>query len=83
VFENLELALKTNKGVKHSMFFRLDSAQSDRLAEILVTIHLADSVGRHRRQPEPWAEAVAGDRDAADAGPEVVVARRTGRRHDR
>ncbi|HYW55966.1 MAG TPA: urea ABC transporter ATP-binding protein UrtD [Polaromonas sp.] len=46
VFENLELALKTNKGVKSSMFFRLDSMQSDRLAEILVTIHLADSVGR-------------------------------------
>jgi urea transport system ATP-binding protein len=46
VFENLELALKTNKGVKSSMFFRLDSAQSDRLADILVTIHLADSVGR-------------------------------------
>jgi urea transport system ATP-binding protein len=44
VFENLELALKTNKGVKASMFFRLDSLQSDRLAEILVTIHLADSV---------------------------------------
>jgi urea transport system ATP-binding protein len=46
VFENLELALKTNKGVKSSMFFKLDSAQSDRLAEILVTIHLADSVNR-------------------------------------
>ncbi len=46
VFENLELALKTNKGVKSSMFFKLDSAQSDRLAEILVTIHLADSVHR-------------------------------------
>jgi urea transport system ATP-binding protein len=46
VFENLELALKTNKGVKSSLFFRLDSAQSDRLAEILVTIHLADSVHR-------------------------------------
>ena len=46
VFENLELALKTNKGVKSSMFFRLDSLQSDRLAEILVTIHLADSVHR-------------------------------------
>ena len=46
VFENLELALKTNKGVRHSMFFRPDSAQSDRLAEILVTIHLADSVNR-------------------------------------
>ena len=46
VFENLELALKTNKGVKASMFFKLDSRQSDRLAEILVTIHLADSVRR-------------------------------------
>ena len=46
VFENLELALKTNKGVKSSMFFRLDSAQSDRLSETLVTIQLADSVFR-------------------------------------
>ena len=46
VFENLELALKTNKGVKASMFFRLDSAQGDRLAEVLHTIHLADSVQR-------------------------------------
>jgi urea transport system ATP-binding protein len=44
VFENLELALHTNKGVKASMLFRLDSAQSDRLAEVLHTIHLADSV---------------------------------------
>jgi urea transport system ATP-binding protein len=46
VFENLELALKTDKGVKASMIFRRDSAQSDRLAEVLHTIHLADSVGR-------------------------------------
>ena len=46
VIENLELALKTNKGVKSSMFFRLDSTQSDRLAEIMVTIQLADSAGR-------------------------------------
>ena len=46
VFENLELALKTHKGVKHSMFFRLDSAQSDKLAEILHTIHLAGEVNR-------------------------------------
>ncbi len=46
VFENLELALKTHKGVKSSMFFRLDSAQSDRLAEVLHTIHLAGSVAR-------------------------------------
>jgi urea transport system ATP-binding protein len=46
VFENLELALKTHKGVKASMFFKLDSRQSDRLAEVLHTIHLADSVSK-------------------------------------
>jgi urea transport system ATP-binding protein len=46
VFENLELALKTNKAVRSSLFFRLDSTQSDRLAEVLHTIHLADSVSR-------------------------------------
>ena len=46
VFENLELALKMHKGVMASMFFRLDSVQSDRLADILVTIQLADSVSR-------------------------------------
>ena len=44
VFENLELALKTHKGVTASMFFKLDSRQRDRLAEVLHTIHLADSV---------------------------------------
>jgi urea transport system ATP-binding protein len=46
VFENLELALKTNKGVKSSMLFKLDSAQGDRLLEILHTIHLSDAVSR-------------------------------------
>ena len=46
VFENLELALKTHKGVKASMRFKLDSGQSDRLAELLHTIHLQDSVNR-------------------------------------
>ncbi|MBH2019682.1 urea ABC transporter ATP-binding protein UrtD [Polaromonas sp.] len=46
VFENLELALKTHKGVKSSMFFKLDSQQGDRLAEMLVTIQLAGSVNR-------------------------------------
>ena len=46
VFENLELALKVNKTVKASLFFRLDSAQGDRLLEVLHTIHLADSLGR-------------------------------------
>jgi urea transport system ATP-binding protein len=46
VFENLELALKTDKGVKRSMLFKLDSAQRDRLADILHTIHLTDAVTR-------------------------------------
>ena len=46
VFENLELALKMDKRVSASAFFKLDSSQSDRLAEMLHTIHLADSVTR-------------------------------------
>jgi urea transport system ATP-binding protein len=46
VFENLELALKTDKGVRASMEFRLDSEQGDRLAEVLRTIHLADQAAR-------------------------------------
>ena len=46
VFENLELALKTDKRVKPSMLFRLDSAQADQIAVLLHTIHLADDVGR-------------------------------------
>ncbi|MBK9442873.1 MAG: urea ABC transporter ATP-binding protein UrtD [Comamonadaceae bacterium] len=46
VFENLELALKTNKAVGASMRFKLDSVQSDRLAEVLHTIHLTESVSR-------------------------------------
>jgi urea transport system ATP-binding protein len=46
VFENLELALKTDKGVKSSMFFRLDTGQSDRLADMLHTIHLDGAVQR-------------------------------------
>ena len=46
VFENLELALKTDKGVSASMRFRLDSAQSDRLADVLHTIHLQGAVSQ-------------------------------------
>jgi urea transport system ATP-binding protein len=46
VFENLELALNTAKDVASSVFFRLDSEQGDRVAEVLRTIHLADSVDR-------------------------------------
>ena len=46
VFENLELALKTDKAVKASVLFKLDSAQSDRLVEVLTTIHLTADMTR-------------------------------------
>jgi len=46
VFENLELALKTHKGVTASMFFKLDGVQSDRLREVLETIHLTQDMRR-------------------------------------
>jgi len=40
VFENLELALKTHKGVWRTLFARLDSAQRDRIDHVLQTIGL-------------------------------------------
>jgi urea transport system ATP-binding protein len=46
VYDNLELALKTEKAVTASVRFRPDSAESDRLAEVLRTIHLAAQVDR-------------------------------------
>ena len=46
VFENLELALKTHKGIASSMRFKLSGAHKDRIAEVLHTIHLAASVTR-------------------------------------
>ena len=46
VFENLELALATDKRVWPSMGFLLNGEQRDRLAEVLQTIHLKDAVTR-------------------------------------
>jgi urea transport system ATP-binding protein len=46
VFENLELALATDKRVRRSMVFQLGGEEKDRLAEVLTTIHLADSATR-------------------------------------
>ena len=40
VFENLELAMKTDKRVRHSLFARPDSAQLDRIARTLDLIQL-------------------------------------------
>ncbi|MDP3522445.1 MAG: urea ABC transporter ATP-binding protein UrtD [Hydrogenophaga sp.] len=46
VFENLELALATDKRVGHSMVFTLNGEERDRLAEVLTTIHLLESANR-------------------------------------
>jgi urea transport system ATP-binding protein len=46
VFENLELALATDKRVRRSLVFRLSGEEKDRLAEVLQTIHLIDAAAR-------------------------------------
>ena len=46
VFENLELALKADRGVRASLFFRLSGAQLDRIGEMLVLIHLKEQAQR-------------------------------------
>ena len=46
VFENLELALKADRGVRSSMFFGLRSEQLDRIGAMLTLIHLKDSAQR-------------------------------------
>jgi len=46
VFENLELALKADRGVRASAFFRLSGEQLDRIGAMLQLIHLKDSAQR-------------------------------------
>lgn len=46
VFENLELALKTNKTTRRSLFFRLSSEQRDRIDEVLGIIALSEHADR-------------------------------------
>jgi len=46
VFENLELAMKTDKRVRRSLFARLDSAASDRIAQTLEVIRLTPLADR-------------------------------------
>jgi len=46
VFENLELAMKTDKRVRKSLFAKLSSAERDRVAQTLSLIRLADSADR-------------------------------------
>jgi len=46
VFENLELAMKVDKRVRHSLMAELDSAQRDKIAATLAMIHLDESADR-------------------------------------
>ena len=46
VFQNLELALKADRGVRASMLFRLSGEQLDRIGAMLQLIHLKDSAQR-------------------------------------
>jgi urea transport system ATP-binding protein len=46
VFENLELALKADRGVRAALFHRLSGEQLDRIGEVLVQIHLKDDAQR-------------------------------------
>ncbi len=60
VFENLELALKTHKGVGASLVFRLQGEQRDRLAQVLSTIGLIEQAhqlaGRLSHGQKQWLE---------------------------
>jgi urea transport system ATP-binding protein len=46
VFENLELAMKIDKRVRHSLVVELDSAQRDKIAATLALIQLAGAADR-------------------------------------
>ena len=46
VFENLELAMKSDKRVRRTLFARLTSEDRDRIAAMLERIRLKDSAGR-------------------------------------
>ncbi len=46
VFQNLELALKADRGVRAAMGFRLSGEQLDRIGRMLELIHLKDSAHR-------------------------------------
>ena len=47
VFENLELAMKTDKRVRHSLTVALDSAQRDKIAATLELVQLTNAADRY------------------------------------
>ena len=46
VFENLELAMKADKRVRHTLFAKLSTSERDRIADMLREIGLADAADR-------------------------------------
>ncbi|MCR6631895.1 MAG: urea ABC transporter ATP-binding protein UrtD [Magnetospirillum sp.] len=46
VFENLELALKTDRGTFATLFFRLGAGQKDRIGAVMARVGLADKAGQ-------------------------------------
>ena len=60
VFENLELAMKTDKRVRHSLFSEIDDATLDRISDTLKLIRLAPdadrSAGRLSHGQKQWLE---------------------------
>jgi urea transport system ATP-binding protein len=46
VWENLELALKTDKGVAASIYFKLSAEQKNKLFEVIETIQLQEDLNR-------------------------------------
>ncbi len=60
MFENLELALKTERGVRASLFFRLSGEQLDRIGATLALIHLKEhaqrSAGALSHGQKQWLE---------------------------
>ena len=83
VFENLELALKAERGVMAGLLFRLNADQRARIDRVLYD-DPADRAGAPAGGPaQPRPEAMARDRHAAGAGPGAAAGRRARRRHDR
>lgn len=82
VFENLELAMKTDKRVSRSLLAQLGDEEHDRITDTLRQIRLNTGSRAPGRTALARTEAMAGDRHVADAGTEAAAARRTGRRYD-
>ena len=85
VRDNILLALAGLRGLVSSCCRRGADQGRERphRAEILSIIRLEAQQHMLGGAPQPWPEAMAGDRHAAGAGPQADAGRRAGGRHDR